>query len=248
MTERHSLLKKFYDKLILRYPRLVILCILVAIAFLGYKARDFRLDASAETLLLETDEDLRYSRIIKDRYGDYDYLVMTYSPKNDLFSDKGLADLVRLRNELKQLKSVSSVVSILDVPLLESPPVPVKELATHIQTLESPTVDRKLAKLELKSSPLYQNLLISPDLKTTALLINFWSDRVYGHLIGRRDQLLAKNTAGSLMLAEIAELKKIDTELQKGRDERKKARHLDIAKIRAIMQLRDVSGRTSCHV
>ena len=59
MTERHSLLKKFYDKLILRYPRLVILCILVAIAFLGYKARDFRLDASAETLLLETDEDLR---------------------------------------------------------------------------------------------------------------------------------------------------------------------------------------------
>jgi len=122
MVKRYPLLKNFYDKLILRYPRLVILCILVAIAFLGYKARDFQLDASAETLLLETDKDLQYSRNIKARYGGYDYLVMTYAPDHDLFSDKGLADLTRLRDELLQLKSVSSVVSILDVPLIESPP------------------------------------------------------------------------------------------------------------------------------
>ena len=235
MTRSHSPLKFFYDRLILSYPRLVIICILVAIAFLGYKARDFQLDASAETLLLESDKDLRYSRIIKARYGGYDYLVMTYTPNHDLFSDKALADLTRLRNDLLQLKSVSSVVSILDIPLLESPPVPVKELTTHIQTLESPTVDRQLARVELKNSPLYQNLLISPDLKTTALQINFWTDRIYGHLISRRDQFLTKQAAGSLLPFEMAELKKINNELQKGRDERKKARHLDIAKVRAIM-------------
>ncbi|MEE4264135.1 MAG: MMPL family transporter [Desulfobacteraceae bacterium] len=236
MAKRYPLLKNFYDKLILRYPRLVILCILVAIAFLGYKARDFQLDASAETLLLETDKDLQYSRIIKARYGGYDYLVMTYAPDHDLFSDKGLADLTRLRDELLQLKSVSSVVSILDIPLIESPPVPVKELATHIQTLLSPTVDRELAREELKNSPLYQNLLISPDLKTTALQINFWTDRIYEHLISRRDHFLAEQIAGPLMPSEIAKLKQINTELQKGRDGRKKARHLDITKVRAIME------------
>jgi len=235
MVKRYPLLKNFYDKLILRYPRLVILCILVGVAFLGYKARDFQLDASAETLLLETDKDLQYSRIIKARYGGYDYLVMTYAPDHDLFSDKGLADLTRLRNELLNLKSVSSVVSILDVPLIESPPVPVKELANHIQTLLSPTVDRQLAREELKNSPLYQNLLISPDLKTTALQINFWTDRIYEHLISRRDHFLAQQTAGPLMPSEIARLKQINTELQKGRDERNKARHLAIAKVRAVM-------------
>jgi len=235
MAKRYPLLKNFYDKLILRYPRLVILCILVAIAFLGYKARDFRLDASAETLLLETDKDLQYSRIITARYGGYDYLVMTYAPYHDLFSDEGLADLTRLRNELLNLKSVSSVVSILDVPLIESPPVPVKELVNHIQTLLSPTVDRQMAREELKNSPLYRNLLISPDLKTTALQINFWTDRIYEHLISRRDYFLAEQTAGRLLPSEIAKLEKINSELQKGRDERKKARHLDIAKVRAIM-------------
>ena len=235
MTKRHILLTSFYDKLILRYPRLVILCILVAISFLGYKARDFKLDASAETLLIETDEDLRYSRIIKSRYGGYDYLVMTYAPKHDLFSDRALAGLTRLRNELNQLKSVASVVSILDIPLLESPPVPVKKLATHIQTLESPTVDRQLVRIELKNSPLYQNLLISPDLKTTALQINFWTDRIYNNLIARRDRILAEQIAGPLAPAEIAEFKQIYAELHESRNERKRARHQDIAKIRAIM-------------
>ncbi len=235
MTKRHSFLTGFYDRLILQRPGIIILCILAVIAFLAYKASDFKLDASAETLLLESDEDLRYSRIIKSRYGGYDYLLMTYAPKSDMFSDKVLADLARLKKELMQLNSVSSVVTILDIPLLESPPVPVKELASNLQTLRSPGVDRKLARVELQNSPLYRNLLVSPDLKTTALQINFWTDEIYTNLITRRDRILAKQITGPLMPAEIAELKKIDTDLKKSRDELKKGRHQDIARIRAIM-------------
>ena len=142
MTKRHPYLTALYNKLILRHPGIVIICILAAIAFLGYKARDFKLDASAETLLLESDKDLRYSRLIKSRYGGYDYLLMTYTPRSDLFSDEVLADLAQLKKELMQINSVSSVVTILDIPLLESPPVPVKELIANLQTLRSPTVDR----------------------------------------------------------------------------------------------------------
>ena len=235
MTKRHLLLTGFYDKLILKRPGIIILCILAAIAFLGYKARDFKLDASAETLLLESDEALRYSRIIKSRYGGYDYLLVTYAPQSDLFSDKALTDLASLKKELAALPSVSSVVTILDAPLLESPLVPIKELATNLQTLQSPTVDRKLARVELQNSPLYRNLLVSPDLKITALQINFWTDFAYTNLISRRDQILAKQTASSLMPTEIAEFKQIATELKKSSDERKKVRHQDIVKIRAIM-------------
>jgi len=235
MTNRHTLLTGFYDKLILKRPGITILCILAVIAFLGYKARDFKLDASAETLLLESDEDLRYSRIIKSRYGGYDYLLMTYAPQADLLSDKALADLARLKKELLQLQSVSSVVTILDIPLLESPPVSVKELASQIQTLQSPTVDRKLARVELQNSPLYRNLLVSPDLKITALQINFWTDAIYANLVSRRDRILTKQDAGFLKPPAIAEFKQITTELKKSRDERKKIRHQDIVRIRAIM-------------
>ena len=228
-------LARFYDRLMLKRPAVVILCLLVAFAFLGYKARNFRLDASAETLLLKTDKDLQYSRMIKKRYGGYDYLLVTYAPRGDLFSDTTLANLARLRDELKQIPNVSSVVSILDAPLLESPPVPAKELATHIRTLQSPDVDRKLARIEFKNSPIYKNLLVSPDLTVTALQINLQPDRAYEQVNARLDQLRDKKAAGQLSAAEIAEYRKVSARLAHLKEARKENRHETIVKIRATM-------------
>jgi predicted RND superfamily exporter protein len=235
MKKLHLLLANFFDKVILERPRLILLCLLAVVSFLGYRAKDFKLDASTETLILETDQDLRYSQIIKSRYGGHDYLLMTYTPKDDLFSDEGLAKLARLRDELRQLKNVSSVVSILDAPLLESPPVPVRELVARIQTLESATVDRRLAKIEFSSSPLYQKLLVSPDLKTTALQIKFHTDKLYQDLLVRRDLYRKKKADKLLTAAESTEFNKLSKKLQKIRDKNKKIRHQDIKKIRAIM-------------
>ncbi len=235
MTKLLSLATRFFDKVILKRPGLVIICLLAMVSFLGYKAKDFRLDASAETLVLEHDEDLRYSRLINSRYGVQDYLLMTYAPKDDLFSDKVLANLTRLRDELMRLEKVSSVVSILDVPLLESPPVPVKELAGNIQTLESPTADKKLARIEFSKSPLYQNLLVSPDLKTTALQIKFPVDETYQDLLARRNHFREKQATNGLSAAETAEFKKVSAQFQEHRDKMKEIRHEDIAQVRAIM-------------
>jgi predicted RND superfamily exporter protein len=220
MTKLHSLVARFYDKVILERPGIVILCLLAA---------------TTETLIIETDEDLQYSRMIKSRYGGYDYLLVTYSPKADLFSDASLKKLAQLRDELKQMNRVSSVVSILDAPLLESPPVPVKELATSLNTLESPTVDRKLARIEFKNSPLYQNLLVSPDLKTTGLQVNFPFDKTYRDLVARNDHFREKQATHALTAAEIIEFKDVKAQLIKQREKRKQIRLQDVAAIRAIM-------------
>jgi len=235
MTKLHSLLTRFFDKVILEHPRSVIICLLAVVSFLGYHAKDFKLDASAETLVLENDKDLRYSRLIDSRYGLQDYLLMTYAPKDDLLSDKVLATLTRLRDELKQVENVSSVVSILDVPLLQSPPVPIKELAKNVQSLELPTVDRKLARIEFRESPIYQDLLVSPDLKTTALQIKFPVDEIYLDLLARRNHLREKKAANLLSAEEAVEFKKITKQFQEHRDQMKKTRHQDIVAIRAIM-------------
>jgi predicted RND superfamily exporter protein len=235
MAKFHSRVTYFYDRIILEYPKIVILGILAVVCFLGYKAADFRLDASTETLIIETDEDLRYSRLIQSRYGGYDYLLITYSPKTDLFSNESLKKLTQLRDDLKQTKRVSSVVSILDAPLLESPPLPVKEITTSIRTLESPTVDRKLAQIEFRDSPLYQNLLVSPDMKTTALQVNFPADEVYQELLTRRDHFQEKAARSALTEAEIIEYKSLKRQIQRRRELRRQIRHEDIAAIRAIM-------------
>ena len=235
MSKLHIWIRHFYDRVVLEHPAIVILCLLVVVAFLGYKVKDFKLDASTETLIIETDEDLRYSRLISARYGGYDYLLVTYSPQNDLFSVESLSKLARLRDELKQLDTVLSVTSILDAPLLESPPVPVKELVSHIQTLESPTVDRNLARIEFKDSPLYRNLLVSPDLKTTGLQIRFKADEDYQELLARRDAFQEKQAAKTLTDAETDEFNDVKEQIQNYREKRRKIRHEDIAAIRAIL-------------
>jgi len=234
MTKHHPA-AFFFDRLVLGHPKTVILCVLIVVGFLGFGARGFRLDASAETLVLENDEDLRYAREISSRYGQQDFLVLTYTPRDDLFSPETLTTLARLRDELQSLGSVSSVLSILDVPLLESPPVSIKELTGDLPTLESPTTDMNLARSELRRSPLYQNLLVSSDLKTTALLVYLSGNDAYRDLLEHRNELQQKKESGSLTPAERAELKSVVEQCRQHKDEMRRRRHQDITAIRTIM-------------
>ncbi|MBW1896077.1 MAG: MMPL family transporter, partial [Deltaproteobacteria bacterium] len=236
MNTQHSLTTRFYDKVILKWPGVVILFLLAVVSFLGYKAQDFKLDASAETLILETDEDLRYSRLIESRYGYDDYLLITFTPKNALFSDETLETLSRLRNELLDLERVASVVSILDAPLLESHYPPIEDLASNSYTLESPKVDRRLAMIEFGSSPLYQNLLVSPDVKTTALQVKFRIDQAYEDMLTRCDHFREKKSLAPLTTAEKAEYEQVEDSLAKHRATRKETLHRDIEAIRSIME------------
>jgi len=242
MTKHHPV-AFFFDRIVLGHPKTVIFCMLVVVGFLGFGARGFRLDASAETLVLENDEDLRYARVISSRYGQHDFLVLTYTPRGDLFSPETdnlfspetLTTLARLRDDLRSLESVSSVLSILDVPLLESPPVPFKELTNDLPILESPVADMNMAKIEFQNSPLYQNLLVSSDLKTTALLVYLSDDDVYRDLLEHRNELQQKKDSGSLTSAERAELKSVVEQCRKSKDEMRRRRHQDITVIRNIM-------------
>ena len=235
MTKGHSAAQSFFDSVVLRYPRTVILFVLVAVAFFAFQAKNFKLDASAETLVLENDENLRYARLISSRYGQHDFLALTYAPRGDLFSEKTLATLARLRDDLRSIERVLSVRSILDVPLLESPPVSLRELTAELPTLDSSTVDVNLAKIELRESPLYRNLLLSPDAHTTALLIHFSVDQVYSDLLEQHNELQQKKAYGSLTSAESAELNRVAEQFHQQRDKMKQHRHEDILAIRIIM-------------
>jgi len=215
----------------------MLVCLLLAIGFLGYHAKDFTLDASSETLLLENDPDLLYWRDISKRYKTQDFAVVTYAPLKDaLLSDPVLKRLAALRDDLEKLDRVSSVMSILDVPLLESPPVPVKELANGLPTLESPGVDRALAKIELQQSPLYSNLLVSSDLTITALIVNFKYDAVFQDLLSRRDELRALRSHSTLTAAQAAELARVTRKMQTHWDQLREQNSRDVAAIRAIMK------------
>ena len=110
-----------YDTLVLHNPKLVLVVLLSILAFFSYNAKDFKLDASADTLLLEDDVDLKVFRKIYERYPSSDLLIVTYTPDEDLFSDRALEPLKKLRDEIKKVASVNSLFTILDAPLFNSP-------------------------------------------------------------------------------------------------------------------------------
>ena len=66
---------------------------------------NFKLDASADSLTLEHDDDLNFFREVIQRYGSDNFLIVTFSPKQgDLFDDENLQLLASLRDELATIK------------------------------------------------------------------------------------------------------------------------------------------------
>ena len=237
MDNNKGKFKRYYFGWVLDRPILTIAILILVIGALAYQSRYFRIDASTETLLLENDEDLRYAREIYKRYGIQDFLLISFTPQSgDLLDQANLETIAGLRDALGRLDQVESVLTILDVPLLESPPVSFKQLSQNkIPYLESPEVDQDLARTELTESPFYRDLLVSRDLQTTAIIVNLKIDPDYRALITARNEYLDKKMQGQLSPSEAADYERIVNEMRAKQVSWNAKQHENIVAVRAIM-------------
>ncbi|MBT6831048.1 MAG: MMPL family transporter [Rhodospirillaceae bacterium] len=225
-----------YDTLVLRHPKLVLVALLAVLVFFAYYAKDFRLDASADSLLLEDDVDLQTFRKMHERYPSADLLIVTYTPDQDLFSDPSLETLKQLREELRKVGSVDSVFTILDAPLLKSSDQSFTEMINDVPSLEKGGIDPGRAKEEMLNSPIYSELILSADGGTTALLLGLVEDQAYNALGQSRNDLRAKKRDTGLSAKESQTLKGIEAEYIQTRDALNEQRSHDIAQIRDIIE------------
>ena len=199
---------RYYSKAVIERPLISLCCVALIVIGVGLHAPNFKLDASPDSLLLENDEALRYYRATREIYGSDDFLLITYAPFQDLLSPDALANLESLRDELAQVGRVESLVTILDVPLVNSPKVELSQLSTDVKTLQAPGVDKELARREFLESPIYSNRLVSPDGRTTALQVTFKRDEKYYSLVKARDDLREKELTTGLTAEESEQLRK----------------------------------------
>ena len=192
-----SHLINLYNNTVLRKPVLTLLLTSLIMAFFISHVNEFELDASADSLILENDAALNYYRGVRERYGSDDFLIITYSPKKPLFDAETLDDIRQLREELGAIDHVKSVVTLLDVPLVSSPPITLAEMAKQTRTLESDDVDVDLAEKEMTNSPLYENLLVSSDAGTTALQVNLKQNKALADLQDDREALFQQQPISS---------------------------------------------------
>lgn len=224
-----------FDKLVLQRPWLTLLLLASVVGFFGYYAQDFKLDASADSLLLENDQDLRLYRQVTERYRSKEFLFVTFTPKEDFLSDNTLRHIDDLATELRRLPRIDSVLSVVDVPLVRNIDGPLSALKENIRTLKSEDVDKDLARKELLESPIYKNLVVSADGKTTALIIYLKDDPRFLELRTKRDQLLVKKYDKSLNVSEQRALAEINAEYDPVTKALGAERHRDIETIRGIL-------------
>lgn len=229
-------LTQLFESLILARPKTALIVVLILMLAIFQGAKNFELDASAESLVLENDQDLINYRNVAERFGSSEFLIVTYTPPWPLFSDASLSLLKEIRDDLKALPRVESIYSLLDVPLLENPPVPVTDLVNNIKTLEHPEVDVELAKKELASSPIYTNMLLNIEHNTTAIQINRPFDERHRALTKSREDLWKKREIDHLTEQEQAQLEQLEFQIKELNAKNAEILHKDIIKIREILK------------
>ncbi len=203
----------FYQNVILKNPKAIFVLLIIAILSFGYYSKNFRLDASSETLLIEGDPDLAYLKEVSERYGSKEFLILTYTPNEGMVTDSSINNLLSLKYKIQSLNWVHSVITLLDIPLLNNSEAPLQERLESFKTLKDEDVDRDRGFKEILNSPVFRNFVISEDGKTSGIIVNIKQ---------------------SQKLEDIENKSKEEVEIIK--DQIKKQNHQNILEIRQVIQ------------
>ena len=213
------MIAQFYQNNILKYPRAVFIILLIALFSFGYFSKDFRLDASSETLLIEGDPDLKYLEEVTERYGSKEFLILTYTPNENMISEASINNLLSLKYKIQSLKWVHSVITLLDIPLLDNSDAPLQERLQNFKTLKDEGINKERGFKEILSSPVFRNFVISEDGKTSGIIVN----------IKKNKYLDEKN--------------KTQEEIELFKDRLKKQNHENILEIRDVIKSYEDIGK-----
>ena len=211
---------QLYQNRVLKNHKTVLIILIIAILSFGYFSKDFRLDASSETLLIEGDPDLSYLKEVTERYGSKDFLILTYTPNEGMVSDNSINNLLSLKYKIQSLNWVHSVITLLDVPLLSNSDAPLQERIESFKTLKDEGVNKSRGFKEILNSPVFRNFVISENGNTSGIIVNIKENK---------------------KLENIENLSKAEIEAHK--DKIKKQNHRNILEIRQVIQSYEDVGK-----
>ena len=235
--------EKIYNNSIIKKPKFTLLVLTILLLGFGYFTKDFQLDASSDTLLLENDPDLKYLREVNTKYGSKDFLVLTYTPDDILLAPNTIENLKRLKNDLINLGWVNNVITILDVPLLKNNDDPLSERIKNFKTLSSEDVNKERGFEEIINSPIYKEFVISKDGKTSGILVYIKSDEKLSSLIKTKNNYLDKKDKGQLSNEDKKRYKKFLNEYDSYKKLYNQKNHQNINEIREIIEKYNSSAK-----
>jgi predicted RND superfamily exporter protein len=212
----NQLYKKFLER-----PKLILITLILIFSFSVYNAKNFQLDASADSLLLENDPDLNYLRSVNERYSSEEFFVITYSPKKKI-NEESLKELRKFVDEINNIKWVSKSISVLNAPLFESSDLPLIEKIKNIQYIVTPGIEINRALNELKNSPVYKKLIINEDATTFGIVVYIKDNKEYLSALKTNKIFLDKQQNSKLSEKDLKEFESQNKILEKLKKEHNK--------------------------
>ena len=227
------MMQDLYSALLTKYLNIFLIILIGILITFSTNSRNFQLDASSDSLILDDDKDLKKYREIVNNYSSKDFLILTLTNNDRIVTKDNINFIKKITSEIKNLDWVDSVQSILDVPLLSVNNQSLSDLVNEILTIDSPNINLTDAENEILESPIFKNLILSEDATTTGIIVNFKRNNDYENLINERDNFKNKETLSS---SEKEKKLIIENKYQKLKKLVDIDRHQNIIEIRTIIK------------
>ncbi len=227
---------KIYKTLIIDFSKTSIVLVCCVLSFFLYFSKDFKLDASTDSLLLESDKDLKYLREVNERYGSKEYLVLTYTPVLDFTNEETIINLQFLKSKIERLEWVDSVLTVIDVPLFKNSDAPLMERLNNYKTLSYPEINKEKGFKEILNSPIYKDYVISTDGKTSGVVVYLKKDKKLNEFIKTKNNYFNLELEGNLNSSQKKDRKIFNDKYDSYRSIYNQKNHQNINEIRDVIK------------
>ena len=159
----------------LSHPVSVLIVFAICSGALGWQARHFEIDASADTLLTRGNQLYIQTQIMNQRFAPQEFLLIAYKPKDHpVLSQQTFSKLASLSQKLRELERVQSVRSLLNVPMLTLMDDPLTGGNNPSEwTLQNKGFSVEQLEDAFEGHPIYEDLLINKPQTATAVQVLF---------------------------------------------------------------------------
>tara|TARA_R110000744_G_scaffold82361_5_gene161909 strand:- start:24972 stop:27395 length:2424 start_codon:yes stop_codon:yes gene_type:complete len=179
----------FLANFIIRHAKLILIVFVLAGALAAWSAQQFKIDASADTLLIKNNKMFVETQVVNERFSPQEFILVAYKPKNHaLFSQQTFNDIQQISSEFKALPRVGGVTNILNVPLLSLSNELDPNLKPEQLTWQANQYSAAKMQQVFTDHPLFTDLLVNQDQTATAMQIVFKPNK---ELLDIQSQIIA---------------------------------------------------------
>jgi len=171
----------------------------LVLLFFAFYSKNFKLDASSDTLILQNDKNFKYFNYYNNIFPSKNFLVLAI--KSERIIDIDYINQIKIiKNKLEKIEGIESIFTILDAPILLLNDVKLSDLNNkEIQTLNNSQSNFNEVLNELSKSPIFQNQIINSNKTVSAMIIYLKKDDNFFKIKKQKDFFSKSNSKEGIL-------------------------------------------------